>query len=156
MVGSVNLTSLRRPSDFYSGIRFANFHEYQLTDYCRSLTGRIVSKLSAVAGSYSAQGWRECATRRSMFQLEMFVSDRRPANLLAQIRWRDGVYSPRHRAESVIEYGSYRVFHRYRCKNCDRTFSDQTGTVCEHSLVELRKWFLAVYTYICFNTIFPQ
>ena len=46
--------------------------------------------------------------------------------------------------------------HRYRCKNCDRTFNDQTGTVFEHSGVELRKWFLAVYTYIRFNTSLRQ
>jgi transposase-like protein len=45
---------------------------------------------------------------------------------------------------------------RYRCKNCDRTFNDQTGTVFEHSAVELRKWFLAVYTYIRFNTSLRQ
>jgi hypothetical protein len=48
------------------------------------------------------------------------------------------------------------VFQRFRCKNCDRTFNDQTGPVFEHSAVELRKWFLAVYTYIRFNTSFRQ
>jgi transposase-like protein len=41
-------------------------------------------------------------------------------------------------------------------KNCDRTFNDQTGTVFEHSAVELRRWFLAVYTYIRFNTSLRQ
>ena len=56
----------------------------------------------------------------------------------------------------MIRYGSYRVFQRYRCKNCDRTFNDQTGTVFEHSAVGLRKWFLAVYTYIRFNTSLRQ
>jgi transposase-like protein len=91
-----------------------------------------------------------------MFPLKTFVSERRAANLLQQIRWRDGVYCPRCRAESVIRYGSYRVFQRYRCKNCDRTFNDQTGTVFEHSAVALRKWFLAVYTYIRFNTSLRQ
>jgi len=48
------------------------------------------------------------------------------------------------------------VFQRYRCKNCDRTFNDQTGTVFEHSAVALRKWFLAIYTYIRFNTSLRQ
>jgi len=37
-------------------------------------------------------------------------------------------------------------------RNCDRTFNDQTATVFEHSAVALKKWFLAVYTYIRFNT----
>ena len=91
-----------------------------------------------------------------MMPIKTFVSERRAANLLAQIRWRDGVYCPRCRAESVIRYGSYRVFQRYLCKDCDRTFNDQTGTVFEHSPVELRKWFLAVYTYIRLNTSLRQ
>ena len=91
-----------------------------------------------------------------MFPIKTFVSERRAANLLAQVRWRDGVYCPCCRAESVIRYGSYRVFQRYLCKNCDRTFNDQTGTVFEHSAVALRKWFLAVYTYIRFNTSLRQ
>ncbi len=42
------------------------------------------------------------------------------------------------------------MFQWYRCKNCDRTFNDKTGTVFKHSSVALRKWFLAVY--IQFNT----
>lgn len=91
-----------------------------------------------------------------MMPINTFVSERRAANLLAQVRWRDGVYCPRCRAESVIRYGSYRVFQRYLCKDCDRTFNDQTGTVFEHSAVALRKWFLAVYTYIRFNTSLRQ
>ena len=40
--------------------------------------------------------------------------------------------------------------------DCDRTFNDQTGTVFEHSVVALRKWFLTVYTYIRFNTSLRQ
>src|SRR6056297_3802505 len=91
-----------------------------------------------------------------MFPIKTFVSERRAANLLRQVRWRDGVYCPRCRAESVIRYGSYRVFQRYRCKNCDRTFNDQTATAFEHSAVALKKWFLAVYTYIRFNTSLRQ
>jgi len=87
-----------------------------------------------------------------MMPIKTFVSERRATNLLAQIRWRDGVYCPRCRAESVIRYGSHRLFQRYRCKDCDRTFNDQTGTFFEHSAVALRKWFLAVYTVIRFNT----
>ena len=91
-----------------------------------------------------------------MMPIKTFVSERRAANLLQQIRWRDGVYCPCCRGESVIRYGSYRVFQRYLCKDCDRTFNDQTGTVFEHSAVALRKWFLAVYTYIRFNTSLRQ
>jgi len=91
-----------------------------------------------------------------MIPLKTFVSERRAANLLAQIRWRDGVYCPRCRAESAIRYGSYRVFQRYLCKDCGRTFNDKTGTVFEHSTIPLRKWYLAVYTYIWLNTSIRQ
>jgi len=91
-----------------------------------------------------------------MFPIKTFVSERRAANLLQQVRWRDGVYCPHCRGESVIRYGSYRVFQRYLCKDCERTFNDQTSTIFEHSAVELRKWFLAVYTYIRFNTSLRQ
>ena len=91
-----------------------------------------------------------------MMPIKTFVSERRAANLLAQIRWRDGVYCPRCRAESVIRYGSYRVFQLYLCKDCDRTFNDRTGTIFEHSAVALKKWFLAVYTYIRFTTSLGQ
>ncbi|PHQ37770.1 IS1595 family transposase [Halorubrum persicum] len=91
-----------------------------------------------------------------MSPVKTFTSERQAANLLSQVRRRDGVYCPRFRGESVIRYGSYRVFQRYLCKDYDRTFNDQTGTVFEHSEVPLRKWFLAVYTYIRFNTSLRQ
>ncbi len=91
-----------------------------------------------------------------MFPIKTLVSERRTANLLRQVRWRDGIYCPRCRAESVTRYGSYRVFQRYRCENCDSTFNDQTATVFEHSAIALKKWFLAVYTYIRFNTSLRQ
>ena len=56
----------------------------------------------------------------------------------------------------MIRYGSYRVFQRYLCKDCDRTFNDQTSTVFESFAVALRKWFLALYTYIRSNTSLRQ
>jgi transposase len=86
----------------------------------------------------------------------MFVSERRAVNLFELVRWRDGVYCPRCRDESAIRYGSYRVFQRYFCKDCDRTFNDQTGTVFEHSAVVFTKWFLAVYNYTRFNMSLRQ
>ena len=91
-----------------------------------------------------------------MFPVETFVSERRAPNLCHQIRWRDGVYCPRYRTESQIRLGSYRAFQRYLCESYDPTFNDQTATVLEQSAVALRKWFFAVYTYICFNTSLRQ
>ena len=88
--------------------------------------------------------------------MKTFVSEYRAANLQAQIHCRDGVYCQRCRAKSVIRHGNYRVFQQYLCKNCDRTFNDQAGTIFEHSAVALRNWFLAVYIYVRFNTSLQQ
>lgn len=41
-------------------------------------------------------------------------------------------------------------------KDCDRTFNNQTGTIFEHYAVPLRKWFLAISTYIRFNKSLSQ
>ena len=86
-----------------------------------------------------------------MMPINVFVSEHRAANLLAQIRWRDGVYCPRCRTESRIWYGSYQAFQRYLCKDCGRTFNDKTGTVFEHSAIPLRKWYLTICTYVRLN-----
>ncbi len=64
-----------------------------------------------------------------MFPFEVLNSEASTANLLQQVRWREGLYCPRCRSESVIKYGSYREYQRYLCKDCDRTFNDKTGTV---------------------------
>ncbi|SFS91921.1 hypothetical protein SAMN04488556_3371 [Halostagnicola kamekurae] len=53
-----------------------------------------------------------------MFPIKTFVSKRR-------------AYCPRFRGESVIRYGSYRVFQWYLCKDCDRTF-----TISRHGSIE--------------------
>jgi transposase-like protein len=56
----------------------------------------------------------------------------------------------------VIRHGSYRVFQQYLCEDCGRTFNDKTDTVFEYSSIPLRKWYLAVYTYIRLNTSIRQ
>ena len=81
-----------------------------------------------------------------MFPIKTYVSERRAANPLAQVYWHDGVYCPCCRTGSRIRHGSYRVFQRYRCENCERTFNDQTETVFEHFTVGLRNWFLLTLT----------
>ena len=86
-----------------------------------------------------------------MFSIKTLVLERRTANLHQQVHWRDGVYWPRYHRESVIRYGSYRIFQRYLCKDCDRTFNGQASTIFKNFAVKLRKRFLAVYTYIRFN-----
>ncbi|WP_162230995.1 IS1/IS1595 family N-terminal zinc-binding domain-containing protein, partial [Haloarcula rubripromontorii] len=54
-----------------------------------------------------------------MFPFELLSSEESAANLLEQVRWREGLCCPRCRSESVIKHGSYREYQRYLCKDCD-------------------------------------
>ena len=91
-----------------------------------------------------------------MFPFDEFISETSAADLLEQVRWRDGRQCPRCRSESVIKYGSYRAFQRYRCKDCDRTFNDKTGTIFAHAKIALTEWFFAIYGFLRFNTSIRQ
>ena len=91
-----------------------------------------------------------------MFPFDEFISETSAADLLEQVRWRDGRQCPRCRSESVIKYGSYRAFQRYRCKDCDRTFNDKTGTIFAHAKIALTEWFFAIYGFLRFNMSIRQ
>ena len=91
-----------------------------------------------------------------MFPFNEFISETSAADLLQQVRWRDGRQCPRCRSESVIKYGSYRAFRRYRCKDCDRTSNDKTGTIFAHAKIALTEWFFAIYGFLRFNMSIRQ
>ncbi|MUV61935.1 IS1595 family transposase [Halobacterium sp. CBA1126] len=91
-----------------------------------------------------------------MIPLDVFGSESVAADLLAQVRWRDGVTCPRCRSDRTVRNGSYREFQRYLCKNCDRTFNDKTGTIFAHSKIALRRWLFSIYAFLRFNTSLRQ
>ncbi|ELZ06287.1 Insertion element protein [Natrialba chahannaoensis JCM 10990] len=91
-----------------------------------------------------------------MIPLDVFGSESVAADLLQQVRWRNGVTCPRCRSDRTVKNGSYGHFQRYLCKNCDRTFNDKTGTIFAHSKVALRKWLFSIYAFLRFNTSFRQ
>ena len=91
-----------------------------------------------------------------MIPLDVFGSESLAADLLEQVRWRDGVECPRCRSDRTVKNGSYGAFQRYLCKNCDRTFNDKTGTIFAHSKVALRKWLFSIYAFLRFNTSLRQ
>jgi transposase-like protein len=91
-----------------------------------------------------------------MIPLDVFSSESLAADLLQQVRWRDGVECPRCRSDRTVKNGSYGAFQRYLCKNCDRTFNDKTGTIFAHSKVALRKWLFSIYAFLRFNTSLRQ
>ncbi len=73
-----------------------------------------------------------------MFPVSRLVSESAAANLLQQVRWRDGVECPRCRSDLKVRNGGYREYQRYLCKNCGRTFNDKTGTIFAHSKLSLK------------------
>jgi len=87
-----------------------------------------------------------------MIPRDVFGSESLAADLLQQVRWRDGVSCLRCRSDRPVRNGSYREFQRYLCENCDRTFNDKTGTIFAHSKVALRWWLFSIYTFLRFNT----
>ncbi|WP_254531974.1 IS1595 family transposase [Natrinema gelatinilyticum] len=91
-----------------------------------------------------------------MFPFEVLNSEANAANLLQQVRWREGLYCPRCRSESVIKHGSYREYQRYLCKDCDRTFNDKTGTIFAHAKIGLDNLLFAFYSFLRFNTSIRQ
>jgi len=91
-----------------------------------------------------------------MIPLDVFGSESLAADLLQQVRWRDGVTCPRCRSDRTVRNGSYREFQRYLCKNCGRTFNDKTGTIFAHSKVALRRWLFSLYAFLRFNTSLRQ
>jgi transposase-like protein len=91
-----------------------------------------------------------------MFPFELFRSETSAADLLQQVRWRDGLQCPRCRSESVIKHGSYREYQRYLCKDCDRTFNDKTGTIFAHAKIGLETLFFVIYAFLRFNTSIRQ
>ncbi|SEL33624.1 IS1595 family transposase [Haloferax larsenii] len=91
-----------------------------------------------------------------MFPFELLNSEASAANLLEQVRWREGLQCPRCRSESVIKHGSYREYQRYLCKDCDRTFNDKTGTIFAHAKISLDKLLFAFYSFVRFNTSIRQ
>jgi len=87
-----------------------------------------------------------------MIPLDVFGSESVAADLLQQVRWRNGVSCPRCRSDRTVKNGSYGYFQRYLCKNCDRTFNDKTGTIFSRSKIALRKWLFSIYAFLRFNT----
>jgi transposase-like protein len=91
-----------------------------------------------------------------MIPLDVFGSESVAADLLQQVRWRDGVSCPRCRSDRTVRNGSYGHFQRYLCKDCDRTFNDKTGTIFAHSKIPLRRWLFSIYAFLQFNTSLRQ
>ena len=91
-----------------------------------------------------------------MILLNAFGSESVAADLLQQVRWRDGVCCPYCCSDRTVRNGSCGQFQWYLRKGCDRTFNDKTGTIFAHSKIALRRWLSSIYTFLRFNTSLRQ
>ncbi len=87
-----------------------------------------------------------------MFPMHRFVSESAAADLLQQVRWRNGVECICCRSDRTVTNGSHRVYQRYLCKNCGGSFNDKTCTIFAHSKLKLKKWYFTIYVFLRFNT----
>jgi len=68
------------------------------------------------------------------------------AYLLRIIRWYNGVYCVYCNSKNIKRYGKYKkIFQRYYCKDCNRTFNDKSNTIFHYKHIRLSDWFLAIY-----------
>lgn len=84
--------------------------------------------------------------------LALFTYEASAAGLLREVRWAGGLRCPYCRSDAVIRWAWYRrVYQRYRCKACRRTFNDKTGTVFAYSRVPLNEWLFLSYLLACLH-----
>jgi len=87
-----------------------------------------------------------------MTPLDGFGPQSFAADLFQQVRRCNGVSCPRCCADRAVKNGSYGHFQRYLCKNCNRTFNDNIGTIFARSKIALRKWLFSIYAFLRSNT----
>ena len=122
-----------------------------LSLFCR----RLLIRLSSSCGVEEEKGTAS-AVSYTNDSTGSVGSESVPADLLQQVRRRDGATCPRCRSVLMVNNGSYGHFQRYLCKDCDRTFNDKSGTIFIHSKVGLRKWLFSIYAFLRFNTSVRQ
>jgi len=84
--------------------------------------------------------------------LAIFMSEASAARLLREVRWPNGVRCVYCGSLSIIGWGWYRrVYRRYRCKACLRTFNDKSGTGFEYSRIPLNERLFITYLSGCLN-----
>lgn len=64
--------------------------------------------------------------------------------VLREVRWPVGVICPHCGANRVNRHRRQGQARRYRCRACNRIFSDLAGTPFERTKVPLSSWFLAI------------
>jgi len=72
------------------------------------------------------------------------------AELFRAVHWVNGTYCPHCKGEKVIGHGSYGEYlHRYKCKDCKRTFNDKTGTLLQYRHIKIGNQMMGVWALAC-------
>jgi transposase-like protein len=74
--------------------------------------------------------------------MELFHSEEKCRQRLAELRWPDGVRCLRCGSPKAIKLYARELFE---CESCSYQFSEIVGTMFEGTHLPLRKWFIAVY-----------
>jgi transposase-like protein len=77
--------------------------------------------------------------------MEQYNSDDACREVLAKLRWHDGIQCPRCESNSIRN--SY-TRDQYDCASCGYQFSVTSGTIFHDSHLPLQKWFVAIYLMI--------
>jgi transposase-like protein len=70
-----------------------------------------------------------------------FPDEQTCINHLEQLRWNGIIVSPFDTNSTVYKCNN----NKFRCKNTGKYFNVRTSTLFDHTKIELRKWFLAIY-----------
>jgi len=79
--------------------------------------------------------------------LELFIPDEEKSlNILRCIRWVDGVYCPECKSFDVYKRGYVvnKKVRRYSCNNCNKNFTDFTGTIFANKHLPLGEMFYII------------
>nr|MDO8082751.1 transposase [Candidatus Freyarchaeota archaeon] len=80
--------------------------------------------------------------------LDLLSSEETCSKLFKEIRRKNGIHCPRCGSRRLKGHGNYgQRLKRYKCKTCERTFNDKTGTIIQHSRLSLREWFILIFLF---------
>jgi transposase-like protein len=77
----------------------------------------------------------------SFSQVPLPLSFKPRAEVLRELRWKNGVKCVWCGSQDVVKNGSYlQHYQKYMCRGCGRFFNDKTGTIFEYSKLDVREW----------------
>jgi transposase-like protein len=77
--------------------------------------------------------------------IEKYSDEDACRNMLAKLRWHDGITCPRCGTTSISHLKTHDI---YECNSCSYQFSVTTGTIFKDTHLPLQKWFIATYLMI--------